>query len=190
VTIQIIGTVDKQKMLLRSNAKVGDYIYVSGTLGDAGLALQYLYHKITLPESIATAVLQKLNRPQPQVALGQALAGHAHAAIDISDGLAQDLGHILTASGVGAVIDLEKLPLSESLTAVLDQASAQQLALTAGDDYQLCFTGPKGFEQAGNITCIGEITAQPGLRIYQKGVLFTGSASGFDHFGTTDLQSR
>ncbi|MFA6037361.1 MAG: thiamine-phosphate kinase [Legionellales bacterium] len=171
VTIQIIGTVDKTKMLLRSGAKVGDLVYVSGILGDAGLALKDRQNK---------SAQKKLNRPQPQVALGLALAGHAHAAIDISDGLAQDLNHILQASGVGARLHLEKLPISAQ--------GEPLLALTAGDDYELCFTIEKNnpiIEQlTANylLTCIGEIILEPGLRIYQSGQLITPAVLGWQHF--------
>jgi thiamine-monophosphate kinase len=196
VTIQIIGTGDKNNSLLRSGAKVGDKIYVSGTLGDAGLALGYLQKKISLPENIARAVLPQLNRPEPQVALGLALAGHAHAAIDISDGLAQDLNHILKASHVGADIFLEKLPLSESLTKTLPAKDAQLLALSAGDDYQLCFTGAPHnatiaqLTKTYTLTCIGEITQNLGLRIHQNNQLITPSILGWQHFHTTYPQSR
>jgi thiamine-monophosphate kinase len=188
ITIQLMGTIDKNKILLRNSAKVGDQIYVSGTLGDAGLALQYLQKKIILSDQIAQAVLPKLHRPQAQVELGLALAGHAHAAIDISDGLAQDLGHILTASHKGADIDLEKLPLSESLTSALVRKDAESLALTAGDDYQLCFTIPQNdplitqLSKSYQLTLIGEITEKPGLRIHQHGELYTPPIPGWQHF--------
>ncbi|HLF66357.1 MAG TPA: thiamine-phosphate kinase, partial [Gammaproteobacteria bacterium] len=188
ITIQLMGTIDKQKMLLRSLAQAGDHIYVSGTLGDAGLALQYLQKKITLPESVARAVLPKLNRPEAQVKLGLALAGAAHAAIDISDGLAQDLGHILLASGVGADIYLDQLPLSKSMTQALSRVDAENLALSAGDDYQLCFTlAPDQpliiqLTPTFQLTRIGEITDRSGLRIHQNGQLITPQILGWQHF--------
>ncbi len=188
ITIQLMGTIDKDKMLLRNQAKPGDEIYVSGTLGDAGLALRVLQKKITLPESVALLVLPKLNRPEAQIPLGLALGGVAHAAIDISDGLAQDLGHILQASNVGADIYLDQLPLSESLTQALSRVDAENLALTAGDDYQLCFTlapnHPIISELAPThtLTRIGEITQQGGLRIHQKGQLIRPQTLGWQHF--------
>ncbi len=189
VTIQVIGTIDPNKMLLRSGAKVGDDIYVSGTIGDAGLALEYLQKKRDLAQSIAPAILQKFNRPEPQLRLGQLLAGHAHAAIDISDGLAQDLQHILTASHVGAEIFVEKFPLSSELKKSINAEEAYHLALTAGDDYQLCFTLNESqkhlienvFEEF-KLTQIGKIVAKSGLRIYQQGEPYTREASGFTHF--------
>ncbi len=195
VTIQIIGTINKHKMLLRSGAKAGDQIYVSGTLGDAGLALAYLQKKIMLPDEIAEKVLTQFNRPKPQVALGQALAGYASAAIDISDGLAQDLNHILAASNKGADLYLEKLPLSVSLKTLPD-TQAQMLALTSGDDYQLCFTlaaeDPiiKQLAHINLLTCIGEITTNPGLRIHQQGVSVTLQDLGWQHFHTNDPRSH
>lgn len=179
ITIQIIGTVDKNKMLLRSNAKTGDLIYISGTIGDAGFALKNPGNK-TLDE--------KLNRPDPQVALGLALAGHAHAAIDISDGLAQDLNHILEQSHKGADIHLEKLPLSAELTKALSREDAENLALSSGDDYQLCFTlSPnhpiiQDLSTKFQLTCIGEITQNPGLRIYRNGKVVTPKSLGWQHF--------
>lgn len=187
ITIQVMGTVDKDKALLRSGAKIGDDIYVSGTIGDAGLALQYLQKKIALSADIAAILVAKLNRPEPQVALGLALAGHAHAAIDISDGLAQDLGHILQQSGVGAQIHLEQLPLSHHLVQSLTREKAEELALCAGDDYQLCFTvAPDSnviseLSTQYSLTCIGNITAG-GLQIFRKGELFTKEWSGWQHF--------
>lgn len=179
ISIQIIGTVDKNKMLLRSAAKTGDLIYVSGTIGDAGFALK---------NSTYPAMLEKLNRPKPQVALGLALAGHAHAAIDISDGLGQDLNHILTASKKGADIYLEKLPLSTELTEALSRIDAENLALSAGDDYQLCFTAPPNnaaiaaLSSQYSLTCIGEITENPGLRIRRNNQLITPQSLGWQHF--------
>jgi thiamine-monophosphate kinase len=179
ITIQIIGTVDKHKMLLRSNAEVGDLIYVSRTIGDAGLALKDPKNK---------AVISKLNRPEPQVELGLALGGNANAAIDISDGLAQDLNHILEASHKGADIYLEKLPLSEHLTKALSRIEAENLALSSGDDYQLCFTiAPnhpiiETLSAKHQLTCIGEITQALGLRIHANGELITPKSLGWQHF--------
>ncbi|MGA2654932.1 MAG: thiamine-phosphate kinase [Gammaproteobacteria bacterium] len=179
ITIQVIGTVDKNKMLLRSGAQIGDLIYVSGTIGDAGFALKNPGNK---------ALDEKLNRPTPQVTLGLALAGNAHAAIDISDGLAQDLNHILTASHKGADIYLEKLPLSAELTQALSRNEAENLALSSGDDYQLCFTAPpnhliiQALSAKYQLTCIGEITQTPGLRIHRNGQLITPKILGWQHF--------
>lgn len=188
ITIQLLGTVHPDKMLLRSHAKVGDHIYVSNVIGDAGLALQYLQGKIQLSADDAKQVLPALNRPQAQIALGQALAGHAHAAIDISDGLAQDLGHILEKSHVGADIYTEKLPLSPVLTRALLRSDAEILALSAGDDYQLCFTISPDDPIIGqlaklySLTCIGEITQDAGLRIHQQDRLLPLPIGGWQHF--------
>lgn len=196
VTIQVFGTIDKNKMLLRSGAGVGDKIYVSNYLGDAAVALHYLENRLALIKTVVQPMMEKLNRPKPQLGLGYALAGHASAAIDISDGLAQDLNHILTASGVGAVIELTKIPVSYEVMCAYDRIEAQQLALIAGDDYQLCFTLPvsqkkciEAIPEDVLVTCIGEIVEEPGLKIMQAGQLFTGPVAGFMHFGS-DPQSR
>jgi thiamine-monophosphate kinase len=172
ITIQLLGTVNQQQALLRSGAKVGDYIYVSNTIGDAGLALQYLQKKIALTDDVVKHVLPKLHRPQAQVALGKAL----------------DLNHILIASGVGADIYLEKLPLSASLLDSLSRTDAEKLALTAGDDYQLCFTmAPNApiiaaLSKHHQLTHIGEITTEPGLRMYKDAKLLTQQLPGWQHF--------
>jgi thiamine-monophosphate kinase len=152
ITIQVMGWLpDQQRPLLRSGAQPGDHIYVSGCLGDAALALaRELGDKTTVRLTAVEKqqLAQRLHRPQPRVALGLKLAGTATSAIDISDGLLADLGHIVDASGVSAWLDLEDLPLSSALTK-LGQPEAWRLALTGGDDYQLCFTAPA--DQATNL---------------------------------------
>ena len=191
ITVQIQGFVPPNKALLRRGANAGDKIYVTGTLGDAGLALQILQNKIH--STIPTAnIMQRLLRPEPRVAVGLALRGLASSAIDISDGLAADLNHILTASGVGAYIKMETIPLSATVTAILCLEQAWQLALSAGDDYELCFTIPaareKEMEQAlksvnCHYQCIGEIKPDPGLELRRNnGEFFPLQQLGFQHF--------
>jgi thiamine-monophosphate kinase len=192
ITVQAQGLVKKNQALLRSNAKVGDLIYVSGTLGDAGLALLSLKHQAQLSATATEAVYAKLNRPEPRLALGQDLAGLAHAAIDISDGLSADLGHILEASKLGADIALDLLPLSRHLKTSLNPEKAIALALNAGDDYELCFTLPEknkmAFEKISAAlphpcTYIGKISASPGLRLFDsQGNLYKGPLDGYQHF--------
>lgn len=191
ITIQATGFVDADKALRRDAAKPGDKIYVSGTLGDAGAGL--LLRQGTLPAANLTAVeqqclLDRLECPLSRNGLANQLPEDVKAAIDISDGLLADLQHILTASRVGAVIDSDALPLSSALQK-LPVELAKKLALTAGDDYELCFTVPA--EKAvvlekklsGHITCIGEVTAAQGLTL-----LPTDSQQhldikpGYDHF--------
>jgi thiamine-monophosphate kinase len=137
LTLQLHGFVPKNKSLRRSGAKIGDKIIVTGTLGDAFLALQYLRGELkNIDDTQKEIILNKLYYPTPRVELGHALLEHATAAIDISDGLSADLNHILQASDVGAKIDVEKLPVN------FDFPQMRELALYTGDAYELCFTIP------------------------------------------------
>ena len=138
ISVQVGGVVAKGQALLRSGAKPGDAILVTGTLGDAARGLQLLQQQAS---DIPVEYLARLNRPSPRVAVGLQLLGLATSCIDISDGLYSDLSHISAASGVGAVIEVEQLPLSEALRAdALSPEGKYRLALTGGDDYELCFT--------------------------------------------------
>ncbi len=165
--------------MYRSGAKPGDLIYVTGTLGDAGAALK-------LPDEY---FLKKLNHPIPRIREGLALHNIANAAIDISDGLAADLGHILELSKVGATIYIDNLPLSTKLVKAMSKKAAQKLALSAGDDYELCFTvSPKkraqlkAIEDKFSITRVGIIEQQTGLRIQdQQGNPFALKQTGYEH---------
>jgi thiamine-monophosphate kinase len=178
ITIQAHGIIPKGLALRRDNAQVGDLIFVTHTLGDAGLALQHQ----TLPQNI----LDKFYRPEPQIVIGEKLRGIANAAIDISDGLAADLGHILEKSHVGAEIIVDKIPLSHSLLEFVSIEQGIQLALTAGDDYELCFTVPENkLSQLNNnhVTCIGKITKNSGLDLhYQNGKKYDLKIHGYQHF--------
>ena len=174
VTLHLSGFIPPGQALLRQGANVGDKIYVSGTLGDAGLALQVLSGSVILPTDAKEYVLQRLNRPTPKIELGYLLRGIASSAIDISDGLAADLTHILDQSGVGATINANDLPMSSVLTHYTSSEVAKKLALTSGDDYELCFTvSPKNEEQLIiklkdkkiECRCIGEIEKTTGLRV-------------------------
>ncbi|KAB2935028.1 MAG: thiamine-phosphate kinase [Candidatus Contendobacter sp.] len=193
LTIQAHGFVPPGSALRRDGAQPGDGVYVTGTPGDAGLALAAAYGKaLVVPEGRVYAQ-QRLERPEPRLAEGVALRGVASAAIDISDGLAQDLGHILERSGVGARLEVERLPLSPALAASLDWDAAIVTALASGDDYELCFTVPpervawlesvaRGWEC--RCTRIGVITAEPGLRLVRAdGSAFRLERLGYDHFG-------
>lgn len=183
VTIQINGFVPEGKAIRRNGAKIGDKIYVSGTLGNAGLGLQVALKKIEVPEADEQFALLCLNRPSPQIALGITLRDIANSAIDISDGLLADLNHILEESNVGACIELDKLPLSNILLNHLSLSDAQEMALTAGDDYELCFTVPAEHESVlanKNCYCIGTIEEKKGLRISGEHKKLT--KKGFQHF--------
>lgn len=188
ITVQMHGLTPRGRMLRRAGARPGDLIYVTGTLGDAGLALRALQGQIKLTPEHAAHVMQRLNRPEPRITVGLALRDLASAAIDVSDGLAADLGHVLTASGVGASIELERLPLSPAVSAQHDW----NLPLSSGDDYELCFTAPldrqkklmTALENNGcACTCIGMIEAVPGLRCkLANDELFTARITGYQHF--------
>ena len=195
ISVAVHGFVAPGQALMRSGAKVGDAVLVTGTLGDAAAGLHALAHPFAVEEQRSDArdlLVARLNRPTPQLAAGSALRDLAHACIDVSDGLIADLGHICTASGVGAEIDASLLPLSPSLIAIYDDASAQQFALTGGDDYELCFTVPMNrladvqsdLSRLGcGVTRIGRIVEGQGVSV--RGVdgqwLETGQA-GWNHF--------
>ncbi|MBN1379754.1 MAG: thiamine-phosphate kinase [Gammaproteobacteria bacterium] len=187
VTIQAHGFIPENKALLRSGAKAGDYICVTGTLGDAGLELMKL-----AGTSPTVSGVNRLNYPLPRIEAGIALRDIASSAIDISDGLIADLGHILQASQVGARLTLEEIPLSSSLLEDQDPGMMLQLALTAGDDYELCFTIPEQQIEAVNqlqyqlnlpIKHIGNIEKELGLRIHrQDGRPLEIANDGYNHF--------
>ena len=167
IIIQIMGLVETGKAVIRGGAQTGDDIYVSGCLGGAGLALRSFSKQLPATIQPSPANIERLLRPEPRVALGLALIDLAHAAIDISDGLAADLGHILEMSGKGAMVELERVPLCTELQQIKDRDTRYQLALSAGDDYELCFTAP-AHRQVGiaalstslnlPLQCIGRIT--------------------------------
>ncbi|HVL01440.1 MAG TPA: thiamine-phosphate kinase [Dongiaceae bacterium] len=208
ITIQAMGLVDSGCALQRNGAKPGDDIYVSGCIGDAGAGLRAVLGEIPVEQlaqiPILQSSLQRLNRPQPRCALGAALGAVASACIDVSDGLLADLGHVLNASGVGADLDLDLVPLSPALCdlAIVTQlereagalqgtlAGARRFALSAGDDYELCFTAPVSqraqvaalAQQTGTpVTRIGSIQAQPGIRDLASGGALL-APSGYIHF--------
>jgi thiamine-monophosphate kinase len=195
--VPVIG--GKSQALLRSGAKAGDDIYVSGTLGDARLALQALRGVLTLPQTLLAQARVRLEQPAPRLALGQALRGVASSALDVSDGLLGDLQHILDASGVGATVDTS---ITLSLMAARRHADwradlishEQQLefVLAGGDDYELAFTAPisarsavqTAADQAATpVTRIGSINAEPGLRLLDaQGRHLSNHFFSFDHF--------
>ena len=199
ICITALGEVPRGQALLRSGAQVGDDIYVSGTLGDARLALEALQGKINLPPEILAQTRLRLEQPTPRVALGTALRGIATAAIDISDGLAGDLGHIVKASGVGAQLDAE---LTINLIAarahiswaigLFDTQKLFDTVFSGGDDYELAFTAPPAARQSVQaaaasshtaVTRIGVIQTEPGLRLVDgAGQLINRQFASFDHF--------
>lgn len=188
ISVQIQGFIPKGAALRRDGAQAGDKIYVSGTLGDAGLALALQAHASLLSPAEQQHVNERLHLPTPRVALGLALRNIANSAIDISDGLLADLNHILTQSRVGAVLNADSIPLSSALKK-LPHDEALSYALSAGDDYELCFTVPPdkaAFIQAISkttgvpCTCIGEVVTEVGMQITGKPVNLT--RHGYQHF--------
>ncbi len=164
ITIQAHGTNPKGKSLRRSGANAGDLIYVTGNLGAAAYALRHIQDSVLFPAPTEIEI-QRLNCPVPRIRTGTVLRDIATSCIDISDGLLADLGHILNASKVGAEVKLSDIPCSDSLKKI-DRELALELALTGGDDYELCFTLPSGIPESAikdlksicPIYCIGAIT--------------------------------
>ncbi len=139
ICVTVHGFVDGETALRRDAAKVGDDIWVTGTLGDAAAALLQWKSGQTIDPSLR----QRLDRPTPRIEAGLALAGLAHACIDISDGLLADLGHVCKASGVGAEVDIDAMPSSSGLSSLFDAGQRYSLQAVGGDDYELCFTAPR-----------------------------------------------
>jgi len=190
LAVQAHGFVPADLALRRAGAHPGDVICVTGTLGDAGLALAQLTGGAALDP--AGFLRRRLERPSPRIAQGLDLRGLASAAIDVSDGLAQDLGHILECSDVGARLWVERLPRSPEAAARVDAATGIALALSGGDDYELCFTVPPARlaavqAHAARWDCrcsaIGVIEAAPGLRCFwENGTPYELAVTGYDHF--------
>jgi thiamine-monophosphate kinase len=195
--LTVFGEVPAGQALLRSGARVGDEVWVShpegGGIGDARLALEVFRGHATLPGDALEAVRQRMEQPQPRIALGLALRGIAHSAIDLSDGLAGDLGHVLRRSSVGATLQMSALPRSPALAAQPD-ALQRECLLAGGDDYELLFTAAPGrgaevaaAARGAGVACarIGYIDAEPGLRVVDpQGRPLEHAVQSFDHFKT------
>ena len=185
ICITVFGEAPPGQALLRGGARVGDEIWVSGRLGDARLALEVFRGTVALDGAGFEAVRAAMELPTPRVALGQALRGIATAAIDVSDGLLGDLGHILAASRVGARLDVDALTRSEVLAAQ-SVAVQRECLLAGGDDYELVFTAPAGVrlpDVGVALTRIGFIEAAPGLRVVDaRGAPVEHGLRSFDHF--------
>ena len=193
ISITVFGEVAPGHALRRDNARAGDDIWISGTLGDARLALAGYLNEYMLDESALRAAGLRMHAPSPRVELGMELAQGrlARAAIDISDGLVGDLGHILAASGVGAELDVDSLPAGAVLaTQPLDLR--RRFCAAGGDDYELCFTAPpakRAAIEAAGLACdtplarVGQIMPERGLRLRDgQGALLDLKLAGFDHF--------
>jgi thiamine-monophosphate kinase len=190
--VTIMGEVPSGQALRRDGAQTGDDIWVSGPLGGAALGLACLQKRVTLEPSASRDCMQLLECPQPRVQLGLALRGLASSAIDISDGLLADLGHVLHRSHVGADIQLVQLPVHPALQPWLPQDWALNCLLTGGDDYELCFTAAPTLRSEidvaarslGLAACrIGRISAELGLRLLDAtGTSIRTEKNGYDHF--------
>jgi len=192
ISITINGFVPTGKALTRNKAKAGDKIYVSGTIGDAALALAAWQGRCLLLEESAEYINKRLNRPKPQIELGLLLQEYASSCIDISDGLIADLEHITDNSDVGAKIYFESIPLSKEFNLSLsDESLILPLVLSGGDDYELCFTVPANkqveFEKDAQhndflVTCIGEIESRSGVRYFKDKKQIDVDEIGYQHF--------
>lgn len=194
ITVQLHGFVPEGLALRRDGAQVGDAIVVSGAIGEAGIGLLLLEEKLQLPPTMKEQrqeVLNRLHKPVPRIQLGQQLRAVASACIDVSDGLVADLEHILEASGVGATIDLERVPIPDYVTALASEIGGWQQPLSSGDDYELCFCIPTEKLSALTslsekshcpLTKIGSIEGDPGLRIMKDGQYVESELTGFEHF--------
>jgi len=192
VCVQIMGEVPRGEALRRSGARAGDDLWVSGTLGDAALALAHARGDLRLHADDLEYAFKRLHQPQPRVALGRGLLGRATSAIDVSDGLVGDVGHIAAASEVRASIRWDSIPLSMVGMRYADHPLVRQAALAGGDDYELAFTAPASVRQE-----IDALAAQVGVGVTRIGMMESGSGvvvldrqgepislteSGFDHF--------
>jgi thiamine-monophosphate kinase len=193
IGVQALGVVDAGTAMRRAGAAPGDLLFVSGTPGDAAaglrLAMEAAYSSID--EAHRRVLLDRFHFPEPRVVLGRALRGIASACIDVSDGLAADVGKLAAASGCAALIEVERLPLSAALLAYAGQRDARQLALSGGDDYELCFAVPPS-RAAGiaarladvkcSITRIGQLEPGSGVMLIEDGQRSTQGFTGYDHF--------
>jgi len=193
MTLTIQGLIPVDRALTRGGASVGDWIFVTGSLGDSAAGLALLLEQLSVDNAeYRDTLLQRHLRPTPRILQGQALRGLATSAIDISDGLISDLKHVLTASGCGARIDLDALPLSEALLGSVDGDQALKWALTGGEDYELCFTVPEINRGALDValshlgvdfTCVGQMAPlSEGITFLRSGEPVELDWQGFDHF--------
>lgn len=193
LTLTIYGLVPAGRALTRRGARIGDWVYVTGTLGDSAAGLAILQNQLSIDDDGARqALVQRHLRPQPRILQGQALRDLASSAIDISDGLIADLQHVLKSSECGARINLDAIPHSHWLRDRVDADRALRWALSGGEDYELCFTVPEINRGAldtvlghlgADYTCIGQIApASEGLRFFRGEKEIELSWKGYDHF--------
>ncbi|KPX86180.1 Thiamine-monophosphate kinase [Pseudomonas amygdali pv. mori] len=191
LTLTVFGAVPAGSALTRSGACAGDLLCVGGALGDGAGALPLVLKQRSIEASIAEALLARYWSPQPQLALGQALRGRATSALDISDGLLADCGHIARASGVRLVVERDRLPMSDQLLTLFDLPSARQAALSGGDDYILAFTLPSGhlaslLDEGWPVHVVGRVEKGQGVVVVVDGAGLdvTPDTRGYQHFGS------
>lgn len=184
VTIQAAGTLPHGTALRRDGARAGDAVAVTGTLGDAALGLARWASAPTPLDADDSFLRARLNRPTPRNAAGRALRGHAHAAVDVSDGLLADLGHIAEASGVAASVEAARLPASAAFERLCPAGERLRHQLSGGDDYELCVCGPEAeLAVVPGLTVIGRVNAGSGVTVRDAaGRAVAGDAAGYDHF--------
>lgn len=189
ITITALGEVPYGTALLRSGARAGDALYVSGTIGDAALGLACLTGDLLLPKTERSALVERYHLPQPRVNIGQALRGLASAAVDVSDGLVADTGHMASASGVAIILDRDAVPLSAAARkAVSSDPRLWEKILAGGDDYEIAFAAPESAEIARvardtgvPLTAIGRVTAGTGIGVTAGGAPVMLSSGGYRH---------
>jgi thiamine-monophosphate kinase len=191
-TVQVLGHVPRGQALLRSGARPGDHVFVSGTPGDAAAGLAVEQGRLQGAADTVTYLRKRFLFPTPRMALGKCLRGYASACIDVSDGLLGDVGKLAHASGCGVELAYQDIPLSEELVEAVGEERARELALTGGDDYELCFTvSPEQVEKLckelppgrWGYSRIGTMRAAPGAVVANGGNVMEFSHSGYDHFG-------
>jgi len=195
-TVQMLGFIEPGTALRRSGGAPGDALFVSGTPGDAAAGLQLEQGQLSVADSqLASQLRARFLYPTPRIELGRRLRGIASACIDVSDGLLGDAAKLAAASGCGASLDFDELPLSTALTSAVGASRARELALTGGDDYELCFSVPASRvdrlltqlpPQEWGYRRIGSLHEAPGVQIVHRGTVMDFSHSGFDHFSAAD----
>ncbi len=192
ITVQLLGHVPRGSALTRGGGAAADVLFVSGTPGDAAAGLALEQGRLAAPPEARAYLRERFLFPTPRLALGERLRAYASACIDVSDGLLGDAGKLASASGVGAELVFEDLPLSPALSVALGDAPARELALRGGDDYELCFAVPPQQvarllrelpPQHWNYTRIGALRAAAGARVLRAGTVMEFSHSGYQHFG-------
>ena len=191
VTVQVLGHVPRSAAMLRSGGRAGDAVFVSGTPGDAAAGLAIEQGRLPAGEDAAAYLRERFLYPAPRLALGECLRRYASACIDVSDGLLGDAGKLARASGCGVEIAHDEVPVSEALVQAVGQERARELALTGGDDYELCFSVRPAHvgrllaelpPERWGYTRIGTLREGPGADVLRDGGVMSLSHSGYDHF--------